>query len=718
MRTNIILTAIVMVWMVITGLFVGAPTWAQRFGIIDKTANQQDNAQTVISIPVETGTFTYKNLNQDEAMPYGPNSISITDEGNVLVGNSLDNTATELSPAGDIITKVKFAEATAINDVRKLNGRYFAIDRTADAAQVVSDIGEKTKTGKDSFRFSAPGGWANVSEIAIADLQGRENALGSTSMRQRPDKISISPGRPFDENANVLRVWRNSTLIAEWEATRPIAETRLLGSLSNGDFFVMVYEMIGTDRILFDQRVLHFDANGNVIEMARVPQYQYYNVANDTVLAADGNVYVLMPLEKSLDVIRLNFKSRLPDLETIASTIEDPQPDTGALSLTLPSVTRQQIESAANYYFNTPTYVPASRVNATCRIKPSYITGAGSYNSVPYSWGQWDSPRDFSNKMSGSTTIYAGHVANFYSSCSVRPAGVDCSGFVGQTWGLPGHPFYTGNVVSSGYARTISWQELRKGDALNWSGNHIMLFVSGSYGNSISTWEATGDPGIEKAARNVRPWSQARNYQPIRYNGLAVTNPTARISATSSYGVQYEGSTGTYNVSPGGSILFTFDSARSSSNAGSINSWTWKINGTLVSQGSRFSFTLGRGIHTVSLKVTNTEGGSSTASLQITINEVQIISRPTISSYTWNSTPYAGMYFSGTIYGTNFVMGGTRLFFCNSSNTCYEHPMSLNSVTSSTRMTVSNVRLSAGYWTMFARNAAGDSPRSSSFYVR
>ena len=216
-----------------------------------------------------------------------------------------------------------------------------------------------------------------------------------------------------------------------------------------------------------------------------------------------------------------------------------------------------------------------------------------------------------------------------------------------------------------------------------------------------------------------RSWSDVRNYQPVRYNGLAVTNPTARMSAISSHGIQWENSTGTYQVSPGGSIVFTFDAARSSANVGSIDGWTWKINGTQVRAGvSRFNYTLGRGSHDVSLSVTNTDGGTSTTSLRIIVNEVQIIVRPTISGYSWSSTPTANVYFSGTVYGTNFVVGGTRLFFCNPSITCYEQPNSLVSVSSSTRLIVSNVRLSRGYWTMFARNAAGDSPRSSSFYVR
>jgi cell wall-associated NlpC family hydrolase len=601
------------------GFVLDFPTSAERFETSDKTTYLNDDVQTIFSIPVETGTFAYDNLNRDEAIPFGPNSIFFTDEGNVLVGNWVDNTATELSLTGDLINRVKFSEASAINDVRKIHGRYYALDRTADGTQVVSDIGERTKTQKNTFRFSAGDASAQFGEIATTDLEGRERALDK-SKRQRPDQLVISAGRPFDADANSLKIWRGKTMIAEWKAANPIAETRLLGSLPNGEFFVMIYEMIGADRILFDQRVIRFDASGNVLAMARVPQDQFYNIANDAALAADGNVYILMPREKSLDVLRLNFWSELPDLTYPESKEVLSEPEAAVASLSRASTTRSQIHNVANYYFTTWTNIPASRITGTCRVKPSYLTTGQAYASVPYSWGGWDSPLDLLNKMSGSTVYLAGHVADYNSSCARIPAGVDCSGFVGQAWANPGHPFSTRNVVSSGYANVIDWSQLRKGDGLVIPG-HMLLYVSGKYGNSFSTWEATAAPGAHRALAWSRSWSDIRNYTPIRYVGLSVTNPTARMSASSPGRVQYENSSGLYYVtSSNGSIGFTFDAARSVSNGGSIQTWKWKINGTEVSQSSRFNYTLGRGNHTVTLTVTNTDGGISTASLIISIN--------------------------------------------------------------------------------------------------
>lgn len=47
---------------------------------------------------------------------------------------------------------------------------------------------------------------------------------------------------------------------------------------------------------------------------------------------------------------------------------------------------------------------------------------------------------------------------------------------------------------------------------------------------------------------------------------------------------------------------------------------------------------------------------------------------PTISSYQWMATPSSAQPFSGTITGTNFIAGGSQVWFCvNDSGACYPH---------------------------------------------
>src|SRR5207244_13440505 len=92
---------------------------------------------------------------------------------------------------------------------------------------------------------------------------------------------------------------------------------------------------------------------------------------------------------------------------------------------------------------------------------------------------------------------------------------------------------------------------------------------------------------------------------------------------------------------------------------------------------------------------------------------------PTITGYSWTSTPTGGQPFNGTIYGSSFVIGGTQVWFCvANSSTCYQQPAAGVSVTNSTSLNVSNVNLSAGSWQIYLQTSAGQSGRSATFTVQ
>jgi hypothetical protein len=132
--------------------------------------------------------------------------------------------------------------------------------------------------------------------------------------------------------------------------------------------------------------------------------------------------------------------------------------------------------------------------------------------------------------------------------------------------------------------------------------------------------------------------------------------------------------------------------------------------------------------NTTTLRVTNvslsagswqvyvrTSAGASGRTTSFTVQ----LPAPTISGYTWNSTPYGGQSFGGTIRGADFVSGATQIFFCvNGTSTCYQQPAAGVNASSSTSVIVSGVRLSSGAWQIYAKTASGTSARSAAFTVR
>ncbi|MFM8392618.1 MAG: S8 family peptidase, partial [Acidobacteriota bacterium] len=112
-----------------------------------------------------------------------------------------------------------------------------------------------------------------------------------------------------------------------------------------------------------------------------------------------------------------------------------------------------------------------------------------------------------------------------------------------------------------------------------------------------------------------------------------------------------------------------------------------------------------------------TPGGASPRSSSFTIQAQQL--QPSIATYIWNpARPTENLPFSGTISGTNFIDGGTQVFFCETGTTNCTPVASANiKVNTLTSLTVSNITLRSGSWQCYVSTPAGASQRSESFQV-
>lgn len=94
------------------------------------------------------------------------------------------------------------------------------------------------------------------------------------------------------------------------------------------------------------------------------------------------------------------------------------------------------------------------------------------------------------------------------------------------------------------------------------------------------------------------------------------------------------------------------------------------------------------------------------------------VAMPTVTGYAWNPSAPSVSAFSGTVTGTNFVAGGTQVFFCVTGTvTCFPHPLENIRVTSATTLTLTSVFLMPGSWQVQIQTSGGTSERSASFSV-
>lgn len=113
-----------------------------------------------------------------------------------------------------------------------------------------------------------------------------------------------------------------------------------------------------------------------------------------------------------------------------------------------------------------------------------------------------------------------------------------------------------------------------------------------------------------------------------------------------------------------------------------------------------------------------TPAGASNRSASFRVQSPSL-SAPVIAGYTLTpSSPVAGQPFGGTITGSNFVSGQTRLFVCPSgAGSCAEQEPTRLAFVSTTALTISGLTLTSGSWQFYVLTPAGSSNRSAAFNV-
>ncbi|NOY26021.1 MAG: hypothetical protein GXP62_09135 [Oligoflexia bacterium] len=152
--------------------------------------------------------------------------------------------------------------------------------------------------------------------------------------------------------------------------------------------------------------------------------------------------------------------------------------------------------------------------NQTASCSSSYIsdyTPGETYRGLPYDWGGWVTTDEFDDYLA--LDYGAGsHSSNGVLSCTV---GVDCSGFVSQTWETS---IKYGTSTFYQVSSEISVTDLKRADALNNAGSHIVLFAYQTAAGLPVYFESGG---ALVSVHGTQGWSYFSNYTPIRYDDIS-----------------------------------------------------------------------------------------------------------------------------------------------------------------------------------------------------
>ncbi len=289
-----------------------------------------------------------------------------------------------------------------------------------------------------------------------------------------------------------------------------------LGTDEKGNYRIKMFEMMtqNDNTVLVEETVRIVKPNG-VLTGIREKAKQKKSVPNQ-IKVYKNEVYELNNLENTVEIIKVaapksdsvqKFKSKLDNMVEPMEIAQEPSY----------RITRATIMSNAKAYHSAFTWscTSANLAAMTNYTKPRYVGSAGSYTYMPYCWGGFSSPTQYKTGLSN-----GGRVGNIYTGTGAYVSntyGVDCSGYVSRAWGLT-TKYGTSTIMNVAFY--INASSLLQGDALNYSGSHIVLFEKFDANGNYTVYEATTWNSYDRVAHTVRTVSSMTNYKPIRYNSI------------------------------------------------------------------------------------------------------------------------------------------------------------------------------------------------------
>jgi hypothetical protein len=305
-----------------------------------------------------------------------------------------------------------------------------------------------------------------------------------------------------------------------------LGSVQILGSDTDGNLQVLVEDVSFSPVITVEQTIWSIATSGEILSVSKVPLDQMaFAIAHPVTLSKQGKAVTLVPKDNALQLWKLApSHPGIIAARAVMPLPSEAQKVTDSVSFSThplfvysgSCLTTLQMLANINEYLNTAAYMQSANIDnsSSCqvRIKPAYLGGPGTYTSVSYDWGGFDTPSAFVSAMSLGKK--AGNLDNSTSSGLPCSYGVDCSGFVSRVWGFTSK-YGTSTIMSHIKSIQLYTFALALGDALNKVGSHIVILGSNAT-NGIYTYESTHENNYDRVVYMYRTWSSLSGYQPIR----------------------------------------------------------------------------------------------------------------------------------------------------------------------------------------------------------
>jgi hypothetical protein len=323
-------------------------------------------------------------------------------------------------------------------------------------------------------------------------------------------RFAVEPGSP-DQVRSSARV-SYGTITFQVSVPQILGGVYLLGERDTSlDVIVdaKAQEADGTIRV--DRSVRRYSADGQLLGSGRVPvaRRQAY-VAHDLGAAPDGTIVALVPRQDRFDIISVGLQATPRDVL--------PAPEAFMPAPTHPATARgcrdrRMMDWVFFEYLKNSRYLTAGNISGACpgRMKPRYLGGAGTYSSVAYDWGGWDTVTQWNSFM-----VNGSQACDIDTTSQACSKGVDCSGLVTRTWGL-GSKYSTWSLPN--ISRVVALSSLVSYDIFNDPGNHVVHWHVWS-GGGLMVSEATVSNRFDRVVQRWVDDTYVDGFSPRRFNNV------------------------------------------------------------------------------------------------------------------------------------------------------------------------------------------------------
>lgn len=459
-------------------------------------------------------------------------------QGLQAVQDPVDGQLVFLNDEGRVVGRARLPAGFAISEIFPEAGQVRLIDAGRRQIVIPRNIDPETASALQETSVRANGG-ARLLRL----------------VRRSPRHLLYHDERRGGGRALDIRSISGGTLALAYE----------IGPGSGDNRYLVSEEIVGAKPSLqvrvFVQR---FDRTGNLTGVASVPLDGMDSVPRDFItVTGDGVVRVLVPTENGVQIRQIEFSPYTPrsrkfnenELRELGKVVRDIAVDTNLVGTAVfdrfrsvedlhfkvdvptPPISRENVLKNANAYL-TVNWVMArenysrpgienlcSPGEAKFWLRPMRFTPdviGQTVGAMPYRWGGDDTPETFKTRLEWGAL--AGDICTCRSAaldyCLMpESAGVDCSGFVSRAWGIEKRGTSGLLDVSTDIGNIA---DMKPGDAFNWPGRHIRLFVAPAPGAAMAYTVLESATRLDcegVCTRTYRP-SELYGYRLIRYRGI------------------------------------------------------------------------------------------------------------------------------------------------------------------------------------------------------